>query len=48
MIFVSGHFADADGANPNVLGVSLGDAGVLAMFKDVIRSTDVIGLPNVV
>lgn len=48
VIFVSGHFADANGPNPNILGVSIGDTGVLAMFKDVIRSTNVIGLPNVV
>ncbi|CAN5916576.1 hypothetical protein BH11MYX3_BH11MYX3_36370 [soil metagenome] len=48
VIFVSGHFADANGPNANVLGVSIGDTGVLAMFKDVIRSTDVLALPNVV
>jgi hypothetical protein len=32
----------------SVLGVSLGNTGVIAMFKDVIRSTDVVGLPNIV
>lgn len=48
VVFVGGHFADASGAQPNVLGVSLGDTGVVAMFKDVIRSTDVVGVPNVV
>ena len=48
VLFVSGHFADASGVQPNVLGVSLGDTGVIAMFKDVIRSTSVTGLPNLV
>jgi hypothetical protein len=48
VVFVSGHFADANGVQEGVLGVSIGDTGVVAMFKDVIRSTDVPGLPNVV
>jgi hypothetical protein len=48
VLFVGGHFADGNGPNPNVLGVSLGGTGVVAMFKDVIRSTNVVGLPNVV
>jgi hypothetical protein len=48
ILFVSGHFADGSGVQPNVLGVSLGDTGVVAMFKDVIRSTDVAVLPNLV
>lgn len=48
LLFVSGHFADANGSNPNVLGVSLGGTGVIAMFKDVIRSTSVLAMPNVV
>jgi hypothetical protein len=47
VIFVSGYFTDASGPNSAVLGISLGDTGVVAMFKDVIRSTD-IGVPNVV
>ncbi|HEU0037439.1 MAG TPA: hypothetical protein VFQ53_42805 [Kofleriaceae bacterium] len=48
LVFVSGHFADASGVQEGVLGVSLGTTGVIAMFKDTIRSTDVPGLPNVV
>jgi hypothetical protein len=48
VVFVSGHFADASGVQSGVLGVSIGDTGVLVMFKDVIRSTDVPGVPNVV
>ncbi len=48
VVFVSGHFADSNGVQNQVLGVSIGDTGVLVMFKDVIRSTDVIGVPNVV
>lgn len=48
VIFVSGHFRDAGGIQSGVLGVSIGNTGVLAMFKDVIRSTNVPGLPNVV
>lgn len=46
VLFVSGHFADGSGARPSVLGVSLGNTGVIAMFKDVIRSTSVVTLPN--
>lgn len=45
LIFVSGHFADANGDQPNVLGVSLGTTGVVAMFKDVIRGSS--SLPNI-
>jgi hypothetical protein len=41
VIFVTGYFTDANGPNQGVLGVSLGDTGVLAMFKDVIDSTNV-------
>jgi hypothetical protein len=48
VLFVSGHFADASGVQPNVLGVSLGDTGVIAMFKDVIRSTSSATLPALV
>jgi hypothetical protein len=48
VLFVSGHFADDTGVQTGVLGVSLGETGVIAMFKDVIRSTDVPGFPNVV
>lgn len=39
IVFVGGHFTDANGPNPNVLGVSLGGSGVIALFKDVIRSS---------
>jgi len=48
LIFVSGNFADESGPLPGVLGVSLGDTGVIAMFKDVIRSTNIPAFPNVV
>lgn len=48
ILFVSGHFANGEGVQPNVLGVSLGSSGVIAMFKDVIRSTDVVAFPNLV
>ncbi len=48
VIFVSGHFATAAGVQNGVLGVSIGNTGVLVMFKDVIRSTGVVALPNVV
>lgn len=41
VIFVSGYFTDGNGPNAGVLGVSIGDTGVLAMFKDVIDSTNV-------
>ncbi len=46
VLFVSGNFADGDGVQPSVLGVSLGNTGVIAMFKDVIRSTSSPLLPN--
>ena len=46
VVFVSGHFADASGVQKGVLGVSIGDT--IAMFKDVIRTSDMIGQPNVV
>ena len=45
IVFVSGHFADAAGVQSGVLGVSLGNTGVLAMFKDVIRGSS--GVPNI-
>jgi hypothetical protein len=48
VLFVSGHFADEGGVQPSVLGVSIGHTGVVAMFKDVIRSTSVAALPNLV
>lgn len=43
VLFVSGFFADANGPNSAVLGVSLGDTGVIAMFKDVVRSSSNLG-----
>lgn len=46
VVFVSGHFSDASGPQNFVLGVSVGNTVV--MFKDVIRSTDVVVAPNVV
>ncbi len=42
IIWLDGHFADGDGAVDNVLGVSLGDTGVIAMFKPVIESLGAI------
>jgi hypothetical protein len=48
VLFVSGHFADSSGVQSSVLGVSLGNTGVIAMFKDVIRSTSSVALPNLV
>jgi hypothetical protein len=41
VVFVTGYFTDGNGPNAGVLGVSLGDTGVIAMFKDVIDSTGV-------
>ena len=46
VVFVSGNFADGDGAQPGVLGVSIGSTGVIAMFKDVIESTGLPAFPN--
>lgn len=46
IVFVSGNFADASGPNPDVLAVSIGDTGVIVMFKEVIRSAGSGGLPN--
>jgi hypothetical protein len=46
VLFVSGHFADDTGVKYSVLGVSIGDQ--IAMFKDVIRTTNVVLAPNVV
>jgi len=48
IVFVSGKYADASGVQDGVLGVSFGNTGVIAMFKDVIRSTNVPAFPNVV
>lgn len=46
VIFVSGYFADDTGPKHGVLGVSIGDQ--IAMFKDVINSTNIVLAPNVV
>ncbi len=48
LMFVSGRFTTDEGPQSGVLGVSIGTTGVIAMFKDVINSTNVIGFPNVV
>jgi hypothetical protein len=44
IVFVSGHYADSNGPNTQVLGVSFGDT--VAMFKDIIRGTASITTPN--
>ncbi|HUS32100.1 MAG TPA: hypothetical protein VMZ53_26555 [Kofleriaceae bacterium] len=44
IVFVSGHYADGNGVNAGVLGVSFGDT--IAMFKDVIRTTASLTSPN--
>lgn len=41
VLFLSGYFTDGSGPRPGVLGVSIGDTGVIAMFKDVIDSTHI-------
>jgi hypothetical protein len=48
VLFVDGLYDDGTGDQPQVLGVSIGDTGVVAMFKPVIESTDVTLLPAVV
>jgi hypothetical protein len=47
VIFVSGYFADDNGPNTQVLGVEIGTTGVVAMFKDVIKSTEGSAIPNI-
>ncbi len=39
VLWLDGYFEDASGERANVLGVSIGATGVLAMFKPVIEST---------
>jgi predicted Zn-dependent protease len=39
ILFLDGFYEDGDGVNEGVLGVSIGDTGVIAMFKPVIEST---------
>jgi hypothetical protein len=46
VVFVTGHFADDGGVRTGVLGVSIGNTGVVAMFKDVIETTQG-AIPNV-
>jgi hypothetical protein len=44
IVFVSGHYADGNGVNTAVLGVSFGDT--IVMFKDVIKGTASVTSPN--
>ena len=46
VVFVSGFYTDGTGPRPNVLAVSIGSTGVVAMFKDVIAGTGGV-VPNV-
>jgi hypothetical protein len=46
IVFVSGHYVDSTGPQNGVLGVSFGNTGVVAMFKDVIRTTQSLTTPN--
>jgi hypothetical protein len=46
VLFVSGHFADDTGVQSGVLGVSIGNTGIIVMFKDVIESTGLPAVPN--
>ena len=46
VVWVSGLFTDGSGPRPNVLAVSIGGTGVVAMFKDVIAGTGGV-VPNV-
>ena len=39
VIFLNGYFTNSEGRQDSVLGVSIGDTGVIAMFKPVIDST---------
>ena len=45
-IWVDGMYQDGSGVRDGVLGVSIGDTGVIAMFKPVIASTGTIAFPN--
>ena len=45
VLWLDGYFADADGRQDAVLGVSIGNTGVLAMFKPVIEG---LGLSDAV
>jgi hypothetical protein len=47
VIFVSGHYADENGPNSQVLGVEVGTTGVVAIFKDVIAASSGSIIPNI-
>jgi hypothetical protein len=47
VVFVGGVYAEGGSPQPGVLGVTLGDTGVVAMFKDVIAGTASVATPNV-
>lgn len=42
VVFVDGYFADGEGRQDTVLGVSIGATGVIAMFKPVIAGTGLL------
>lgn len=42
VVFVDGYFADDEGRQDTVLGVSIGATGVIAMFKPVIAGTGLL------
>lgn len=39
ILYLNGRFQDQEGVQPNVLGVSIGHTGVIAMFKPVVAGT---------
>ncbi|MCB9554153.1 MAG: hypothetical protein H6705_20180, partial [Myxococcales bacterium] len=39
VVFLDGYYADDAGRRPTVLGISLGDTGIIALFKPVIDGT---------
>jgi predicted Zn-dependent protease len=48
VVFLNGYFSDGATAQKDVLGVSIGHTGVLAMFKPVIAGTDSAGVARFV
>lgn len=40
VLFVNGYYNDGNGKREDVLGIALGDSGVVAMFKPVIAKTE--------
>lgn len=46
VVFVGGQYADASGPRPGTLGVTLGDTGIVAIFKDVVAATASVTTPN--